>query len=65
MKDVLAETEEQLDFSERVIKVAIGYSHLVATTPAQCHIYTTTNWNTPTIFDLKDGAVNHLLLAEK
>ncbi|GLV42372.1 Outer segment 5 [Carabus blaptoides fortunei] len=65
VKDVLAETEEQLDFSERVIKVAIGYGHLVATTPAQCHIYTTTNWNTPTIFDLKDGAVNHLVLAEK
>lgn len=65
VKDVLSELEEQLDFSERVIKIALGYDHLIATTPVHCHIYSTSNWNTPTIFDLKDGTVSHILLSEK
>lgn len=65
VKDVLSDLEEQLDFSERVIKIALGYDHLIATTPVHCHVYSTQNWNTPTIFDLKDGAVNHIILSEK
>lgn len=33
---------------------AAGYNHLVVATASQCHVYSTTNWNTPHIFDLKD-----------
>lgn len=65
VKDVLTDAEEQLDFSERIIKVAVSFGHLIATTPNQCYIYSTSNWNTPTIFDLKDGSVNHIILSEK
>lgn len=65
VKDVSNETVEILDFPERVIQLSLRYSHLVATTPTQCFIYDTGNWNTPIIFDLKDGSVNLLLLAEK
>lgn len=63
--DVISETEDQLDFSERIIKVSIAYGYLIATTPIQCYIYSTTNWNTPTIFELKDGSVNYILQSEK
>lgn len=33
-----------------------GCNHLVVCTANQCHIFSTSNWNTPHIFDLKDPA---------
>ncbi|CAG9859174.1 unnamed protein product [Phyllotreta striolata] len=65
VKNILDDTEEQLELPERIIQLAMKYSHLVITTPSQCYIYNTNNWNTPAIFDLKDGSVILLLLAEK
>ncbi|CAH1117583.1 unnamed protein product [Phaedon cochleariae] len=65
VKNVIDETNEQLELPERVIQLALRYNHLVLTTPTQCYIYNTTNWNTPAIFDLKDGSVILLLLCEK
>lgn len=63
--DVQEEAFEVLDIPDRVIQMTMKYSHLVLTTPTQCYIYNTTNWNTPVIFDLKEGSVILLLLAEK
>jgi len=37
----------------------------VAVTSSQCHIYTTKNWNTPVVFDLREGSVCMVLLAER
>lgn len=65
VRNVLDETKEQLELPERVIQLALRYDHLVVTTPTQCYIYKTNNWNTPAIFDLKDGSVIILLLSEK
>lgn len=65
VRNVADDTLEQLELPERVIQLALKYTHLVATTPTQCYIYSTNNWNTPAIFDLKDGSVILLLLAEK
>nr|XP_022919132.1 intraflagellar transport protein 80 homolog [Onthophagus taurus] len=65
VKDVLNDATEVLDLPERVIQMSLRYNHLVLTTPIQCYIYATVNWNTPTIFDLKDGCVILLLLTEK
>lgn len=64
---------ELLELPERVIQMTMRYSHLVLTTPTQCYIYDTSNWNTPAIFDLKDGGSvilislceKHMLLVEK
>lgn len=63
--DVQEEAIEVLDIPDRVIQMAMKYSYLVLTTPSQCYIYHTSNWNTPVIFDLKEGSVILLLLAEK
>jgi hypothetical protein len=38
-----------------LLRCAAGYGRLVVATPSQCHVYSTSNWNTPTIFDLKDS----------
>ncbi|XP_023311105.1 intraflagellar transport protein 80 homolog [Anoplophora glabripennis] len=65
VRNVLDETKEHLELPERIIQLALRYDHLVITTPTQCYIYNTNNWNTPAIFDLKDGSVIILLLSEK
>ncbi|XP_049774478.1 intraflagellar transport protein 80 homolog isoform X1 [Schistocerca cancellata] len=63
--NVSDDTWEKLEFPDRVIRLSFGYNHLVVITPTQCHIYSTKNWNTPAIFDLREGTVSMLLLAER
>lgn len=65
VQNIVNETTEVLELPERIIQVALKYSHLVVTTPTQCYIYNSNNWNTPNIFDLKDGSVILLSLCEK
>lgn len=65
VRDIASETTEYLELPERVIQLTMKYSHLVLTTPSQCYVYNTSNWNTPYIFDLKDGSISLLLLSEK
>lgn len=65
VRDVSNDTTEYLELPERVIHLSLRYTYLVLTTPSQCYIYSTTNWNTPTIFELKDGNVSLLLMSEK
>ncbi|XP_043253953.1 intraflagellar transport protein 80 homolog [Colletes gigas] len=59
------EIRETLDISDRVVQLEFGFDHLVVITPAQCHVYSVTNWNTPAIFDLKNTSISGVLLAEK
>jgi len=64
VNDILTEMEEELDFRDRVVNMAVGYGHLVVTTSLQCCIYSLQNLNTPHIFDLKE-TVHFLMLGEK
>ncbi|TPX54497.1 hypothetical protein PhCBS80983_g05895 [Powellomyces hirtus] len=50
--DVVQGVTENLDFRDRVVKAALGHSHLIVATSSQCHIYNERNWNTPAIVDL-------------
>lgn len=91
--DMLSETQERLEFRDRVVMMSAGeawlaaclspawpacsaagprgahtsdccprtrrpwhtgFGHLVVCTCSHCHIYSTSNWNTPHIFDLGD-----------
>lgn len=65
VKNVVDDSTEYLELPERVIQMTMKYNHLVVTTPTQCYIYNTSNWNTPAIFDLKDGSVILMMLCEK
>ncbi|KOC63788.1 Intraflagellar transport protein 80 like protein [Habropoda laboriosa] len=65
VRDVGNEIRETLEISDRVVQLEFGFDHLVVITPAQCHIYSVVNWNTPAIFDLKNTSVSAVLLAEK
>ncbi|XP_059177555.1 intraflagellar transport protein 80 homolog [Physella acuta] len=65
VRNVMNDAKEKLDFRDRVIKLSLGYSHLIVATSSQCYIYNTKNWNTPMIFDLKEGGVTLIKQAEK
>jgi intraflagellar transport protein 80 len=45
---------EELEFRDRVVKMSFAFDHLVVATATQCCLYTTHNWTTPVVFDLKD-----------
>ncbi len=62
--DVNSEGVEELSFRDRVIKMSLGFHHLIVATATQCYIYNTTTWSSPVIFDLKD-TVNLIVQAER
>lgn len=39
VRNVVNDTIEKLDFRDRIIKMALGYNHLVVTTSSQCYVY--------------------------
>ena len=65
LRNVTNDAWEQLEFRDRIIQLSLGYNHLVVATTSQCYVYTTRNWNTPTIFELKDGSVSLIVQSEK
>ncbi|XP_015608210.1 intraflagellar transport protein 80 homolog [Cephus cinctus] len=65
VREVGSDRHETLEISDRVVQLEFGFDHLVVITPTQCHVYSTNNWNTPAIFDLKNGSVSAVILAEK
>lgn len=65
IKEIGTECQEILEIADRVVQLEFGFDYLVVITPNQCHIYSTLNWNTPAIFDLRSGSVSTVLLAEK
>ncbi|XP_056296765.1 intraflagellar transport protein 80 homolog isoform X2 [Pseudoliparis swirei] len=65
VRNVMNDAVDVLEFRDRVIKASLAYGHLVVATSLQCYVYNTRNWNTPLIFDLKEGTVSLILQAEK
>ena len=51
--NVLDDSCEDLTFRDRVTEMSISRTHLVVLTATQCVIYSTTNWNTPHIIELR------------
>nr|XP_030698247.1 intraflagellar transport protein 80 homolog isoform X5 [Globicephala melas] len=65
VRNVLNDAVDLLEFRDRVIKASLNYAHLVVSTSLQCYVFSTKNWNTPLIFDLKEGTVSLILQAER
>ncbi|XP_058274268.1 intraflagellar transport protein 80 homolog [Hemibagrus wyckioides] len=65
LRNVLNDAVDTLEFRDRVIKASLSHGHLVVATALQCLVYSTKNWNTPLIFDLKEGTVSLILQAER
>eukprot|EP00126_Sphaerothecum_destruens_P002345 Sdes_comp15780_c0_seq1m4841 len=65
VKDVLTTARENLEFRDPIIKTSLNFGYLIVATSSQCIIYSVKNWNTPAIFDLKNGTVGLILQTEK
>ncbi|KAJ8388659.1 hypothetical protein AAFF_G00130680 [Aldrovandia affinis] len=65
VRNVVNDAVDVLEFRDRVIKASLSHGHLVVTTSLQCYVYSAKNWNTPLIFDLKEGSVSLILQAER
>ncbi|XP_058290598.1 intraflagellar transport protein 80 homolog isoform X3 [Hylobates moloch] len=65
VRNVLNDAVDLLEFRDRVIKASFNYAHLVVSTSLQCYVFSTKNWNTPIIFDLREGTVSLILQAER
>uniref|UniRef100_A0A8C6HZ14 Intraflagellar transport 80 n=1 Tax=Mus spicilegus TaxID=10103 RepID=A0A8C6HZ14_MUSSI len=65
VRNVLNDAVDLLEFRDRVIKASLNHAHLVVSTSLQCYVFSTKNWNTPLIFDLKEGTVSLILQAER
>lgn len=65
VRDINNDSMEKLEFPERVIQIAVGYKRIIAVTPAQCYIYSVSNFNTPNIMELGEGSVSIILASEK
>ncbi|XP_055022871.1 intraflagellar transport protein 80 homolog isoform X1 [Boleophthalmus pectinirostris] len=63
--NVIDEAVDVLEFRDRVIKASLAFGHLVVATSLQCYVYSSKNWNTPLIFDLKEGNVSLIVQTEK
>ncbi|XP_043926400.1 intraflagellar transport protein 80 homolog isoform X2 [Protopterus annectens] len=65
VRNVTNDAVDMLEFRDRVIKASLNHGHLIVATSLQCYVYSTKNWNTPLIFDLKEGTVSLILQAER
>ncbi|XP_077344190.1 intraflagellar transport protein 80 homolog isoform X1 [Lithobates pipiens] len=65
VRNVINDAADLLEFRDRVIKATLKYGHLVVSTSLQCYVFSTKNWNTPLIFDLKEGSVSLILQCER
>ncbi|XP_018588159.2 intraflagellar transport protein 80 homolog isoform X1 [Scleropages formosus] len=65
VRNVTNDAVDVLEFRDPIIKASLSHSHLVVTTSLQCYVYSVKNWNTPLIFDLKEGTVSLILQAER
>jgi len=65
VRNVMNDAREKLDFRDRIIKVSIGFKYMIIATSSQCYIYSVSNWNTPIIFDLKEGSITLIVQADK
>uniref|UniRef100_T1J418 Uncharacterized protein n=1 Tax=Strigamia maritima TaxID=126957 RepID=T1J418_STRMM len=65
VRNVNDEGREKLEFRDRIIKISLSHGHLIVATTTQCYIYSTRNWNTPIIFELKEGNVNLIVQTDR
>jgi len=58
VSNIVNDTQDVLEFRDRVIKMSLGFGYLVVITSSQCLIYTSNNFNTPSIFELRLPSVS-------
>ncbi|KHJ76960.1 hypothetical protein OESDEN_23420 [Oesophagostomum dentatum] len=57
--------QETLETRDRITHSALAHNQLVVVTTLQLYIYSSRNWNTPVIVDLKDKTVATILQSSR
>ncbi|XP_037779617.1 intraflagellar transport protein 80 homolog [Penaeus monodon] len=65
LRNVTNEAWEKLELRDRIIKVSLSHGHLVVVTSTQAYIYSTRNWNTPIILELKESNASLIVQSER
>uniref|UniRef100_A0A8R1DXP0 WD_REPEATS_REGION domain-containing protein n=2 Tax=Caenorhabditis japonica TaxID=281687 RepID=A0A8R1DXP0_CAEJA len=66
VRDVSSEiSRETLETKERISRISILYRHLIVVTSSYIYIYSSKNWNTPTMIEYADKTVNIIVQCEK
>lgn len=63
VKNILEDTEEDLEFRDRIVKLSVNFGRLIVITTTQCYIYRMTALSNPHVFDLKETI--HLIVQAK
>jgi intraflagellar transport protein 80 len=64
LQDILTKSNDNLDFSDKILKWELNYGHLVVATTTQIHIFNENYVNTPIIIDGRTD-VRLILLGKK
>lgn len=64
LEDVIGQTNDTLDFAEKIIQWELGYGHLVVATLTQVQIFNENYINTPIIIDGRTD-VSIIILGKK
>ncbi|XP_047476921.1 intraflagellar transport protein 80 homolog [Penaeus chinensis] len=65
LRNVTNEAWEKLELRDRIIKVSLSHGHLVVVTSTQAYVYSTRNWNTPIILELKESNASLIVQSER
>uniref|UniRef100_A0A1I7XK53 WD_REPEATS_REGION domain-containing protein n=1 Tax=Heterorhabditis bacteriophora TaxID=37862 RepID=A0A1I7XK53_HETBA len=66
VRDVSSDVaRERLETRDRVTRISIGYEYVVTITTGYIYIFSSKNWNTPAIVDLKERSVLMVLQSDK
>jgi hypothetical protein len=52
--DFQTDSNEEIDFRDRIIDMTIGYYYLIVVTNSQCSVFNIASLNTPYKFDIKE-----------
>lgn len=55
--NVMNDNIEELEHRDKVIKISVGFGHLIVATSTQCCIYDVQNFSAPAMFDVKDAVI--------
>lgn len=66
VRDILATTQEKLEFRDHVVKMSMAHNYLIVATVTQCFVYKAGSWLNPVSFDLhKESTISLIKQSER
>lgn len=66
VRDIRNNSVETLsDFRDPIVKISMAHGHLIVITAKQGLVYSSINWHTPVVIDLKGGLISFVMQSKK